>query len=194
MNIITIVKKAEYTYLVSFLAGILAANLIGIEQLEQYGILNEYFIRQLLYTSVNYNELFLYVAEHRGVILLLLLFFGITKLGIPVHFIYIGWNGFSFGVAMVSVIAGLGLKGILILCAFLFPQYLFYIPLYLALFAFCVVGRGRRLSYQNLKIPAPILFLAAGILILGLFTIGIMMESYVNPPIMKKILKNLFSL
>ena len=111
----------------AFFCGILLANLLGIEQLKQYSIFNEYFLNQLLYVSVNYNDLLFYIAENRGIMFVLLLVFSVTKFGIPVHFLYIIWNGFSFGIAMVSVIVNFGFKGILVLCAFLLPQYLFYI-------------------------------------------------------------------
>ena len=132
----TIVKKAELVYFAAFLIGILLANLLGAEQLKQYGVFNEYFLKQFLYASVNYNDFLFYVAENRGMIFLLLLLFGVTRFGMPVHFLYIIWNGFSFGIAMVSVIVNFGVKGILVLCAFLLPQYLFYIPLYFMLFFF----------------------------------------------------------
>ena len=88
----TIVKKAELVYFAAFLIGILLANLLGAEQLKQYGVFNEYFLKQFLYASVNYNDFLFYVAENRGMIFLLLLLFGVTRFGMPVHFLYIIWN------------------------------------------------------------------------------------------------------
>lgn len=188
---ITIAKKAEFVYFISFFLGILLANILGFEQLEQYGILNEYFIKQLLYVSINYNELFLYVVENRGVIFLLLLVFSITRLGMPVHFLYIAWNGFSFGVAMVSVIANFGIKGILVLCGFLFPQYLFYVLLYLLIFVISCYWQERQESGQNpsLGIPKVMLVAVVIVLLVGFFMLGVITESYVNPYIIEKIVK-----
>lgn len=187
----SIIKKAEIVYFAAFFFGILLANLLGVEQLKQYGILNEYFLNQLLYASVNQNDLLFYIAENRGLIFLLLLTFGVTKFGIPVHFIFIVWNGFSFGIAMVSVIVNFGFKGILILCAFLLPQYLFYIPLYFMLFFFSnhwmnVNRKDKHMQQMFTKTVWAIFFF--GVMIL-LFVIGIMTESYMNPYIIKKIIK-----
>lgn len=187
----TVARKAEYIYIFSFFAGIILANVLGVEQLKQYGVLNEYFIQQLLYASINYNDLFLYVAENRGAIFLLLFVFGLTRLGIPVHFLYLAWNGFSFGMAMVSVIVSFGIRGIPVLCAFLFPHYLFYVPLYLLLFGFaCYMTKkemiGQKLSF---RLPKAVMFFGGAVIILGLFTMGIMTESYVNPYIIKKLVK-----
>lgn len=187
----TLARKAEYVYLLSFFAGIILANALGVEQLKQYGVLNEYFIQQLLYASINYNDLFLYVAENRGAVFLLLFVFGLTRHGIPVHFLYLAWNGFSFGVAMVSVIVSFGIRGIPVLCAFLLPHYLFYIPLYLLLFGFACYMAKKEMTGQNLsrRLPKAVVFLAGTVIVLGLFTMGIMTESYVNPHIIKKLVK-----
>ena len=62
----TMARKAECVYLISFLAGIVLANTLGVEELRHYGILNEYFVKQLLYASINYDDLLFYVAENRG--------------------------------------------------------------------------------------------------------------------------------
>ena len=187
----TITKKAELIYFLAFFCGILLANMLGSEQLKQYSIFNEYFLKQLSYVSVNYNDLFFYIAENRGIIFCLLFLFGITKFGMPVHFLYIIWNGFSFGIAMVSLIVNFGFKGILVLCVFLFPQYLFYIPLYFMLFYFSCHWADTR---KNEKYRKPLFsktvlavcFLGSLIL---LFFIGIMTESYLNPYLIKKIIK-----
>lgn len=53
----TMARKAECVYLISFLAGIVLANTLGVEELRHYGILNEYFVKQLLYASINYDDL-----------------------------------------------------------------------------------------------------------------------------------------
>lgn len=188
---ITTARKAECVYLISFLAGILLANALEVEQLKQYGILNEYFVKQLLYASINYNDLLFYVAENRGMVFILLFLLGITRLGIPAHFVYLAWNGFSFGVAMVSVIVNFGIRGIPVLCALLFPHYLFYIPLYLLLFGFtCYLGK-KEMTRQSPSagLSGTALFLGGVLLVLVLFFMGIMTESYVNPQVIKKLVK-----
>lgn len=175
----------------AFFCGILLANLLGIEQLKQYSIFNEYFLNQLSYVSVNYNDLLFYIAENRGIMFVLLLVFSVTKFGIPVHFLYIIWNGFSFGIAMVSVIVNFGFKGILVLCAFLLPQYLFYILTYIMLFYFSWQWTDivKNEKYRQPLFSKKIWTVCFFIVMILLFFIGIMTESYLNPYIIKKIIK-----
>lgn len=57
----------EVLFLGCFVIGIIAANLYGRSRLQQYGILNDYFIQQLKYITIeNMIILFMYYQqEHR---------------------------------------------------------------------------------------------------------------------------------
>lgn len=90
----TMARKAECVYLISFLAGIVLANTLGVEELRHYGILNEYFVKQLLYASINYDDLLFYVAENRGAVFFLLFLLG-SQESVFQPILYI-WRGMDF--------------------------------------------------------------------------------------------------
>lgn len=87
------------------------------------------------------------------------------------------WFGFSLGVLTASSVTSYGLRGILLILAGIFPQYLFYIP------AFCltaVLCRRRRILNSRLFLQCLILTIVV--------IIGCVLESYVNPIFVVKML------
>ncbi len=181
-------RKLKYVFFVLFFIGVLAANILGKESLQQMGIFNTYYLQQLQYAGIDETELLLYLLKERLTILFLLGIFGITEFWYPVHLVYVAWNGGALGFLFVSAISGLGMKGILLVLLSLFPQYIFYVALYLVLLEVHTLlhngmrngsgGRGKGGRY----------LLGAG-LIFVLFVFGILTETYINPHIMKNILR-----
>lgn len=177
----------------AFVAGIFMANIMGREAVSNAGILNDYFVEKFQYTEINGENLFFYILGERVPLLLLLLLLAFTAFGIIGGILMIGWQGFSVGFMLASAIAKYGMKGILLVLGGLFPQYLFYLPVYL-LYCYLTVYLRQRMYMEG---RGPILdrgyICAAGLLagagLLILFAAGIFLESYINPVILKQILK-----
>ena len=177
----------------AFVAGIFMANIMGREAVSNAGILNDYFVEKFQYTEINGENLFFYIFGERVPLLLLLLLLAFTAFGIIGGILMIGWQGFSIGFMLSSAIAKYGMKGILLVLGGLFPQYLFYLPVYL-LYCYLTVYLRQRMYMEG---RGPILdrgyICAAGLLagagLLILFAAGIFLESYINPVILKQILK-----
>lgn len=178
--------------LLSFLAGIFTANLMGREEVANAGILNDYFVEKFQYSQVKGDSLFFYIVEERLPMLLLMLLLMFTSLGILSGVLVLGWQGFSIGFMLSAGIAKYSVKGILLVLGGMFPQYLFYFPVYL-LYCWIVLflrqrlwgeergtGTDRRLLYGAGVLSAAALFLV--------FTAGVFLESYLNPVILKNIL------
>ena len=87
----------EVLFLGCFVIGIIAANLYGRSRLQQYGILNDYFIQQLKYITIEKHDYFIYVLSARAPVVLALIFFGMTPWYRVVNSIFLIWSGFSFG-------------------------------------------------------------------------------------------------
>ena len=177
----------------AFVAGIFMANIMGREAVSNAGILNDYFVEKFQYTEINGDNLFFYIFGERVPLLLLLLLLAFTAFGIIGGILMIGWQGFSIGFMLSSAIAKYGMKGILLVLGGLFPQYLFYLPVYL-LYCYLTVylrqrlymdGRGQILDRGYIFAAG----LLAGAGLLFLFAAGIFLESYINPAILKQILK-----
>lgn len=177
----------------AFAVGILLANLMGREAVSNAGILNDYFVEKFQYTEINGQRLFFYIVGERVPLLLLLLFLTLTSLGVAGGILMLGWQGFSVGFMLSAAIAKYGMKGILLVLGGIFPQYLFYFPVYV-LYCFLAVHLRQRLNRDRMGsgtergyIYGAWLIAAAGLLLV--FVMGIFLESYCNPVILKKILK-----
>ncbi len=137
------IKVMKAFLLLSFVAGIFAANLMGREAVSNAGVLNDYFIEKFQYTKVNGQNLFFYIMGERVPLLLLLLFLIFTVLGILGGILLLGWQGFSVGFMLSTGIAKYGGKGILLVLGGLFPHYFFYLPVYIGYCCVAVVLRQR---------------------------------------------------
>lgn len=177
----------------AFVAGIFFANLMGREAVSNAGVLNDYFVEKFQYTEINGQNLFFYIIGERVPLLLLLLLLTITSLGIAGGILMLDWQGFSVGFMLSTAIAKYGVKGILLVLGSLFPQYVFYFPVYI-LYCYLAVYLRQRIRKDRLGNGSDIRYvygawLIASVLLLLVFIAGIFLESYINPIILKKILK-----
>ncbi|MCI8496045.1 MAG: hypothetical protein HFI74_10265 [Lachnospiraceae bacterium] len=176
----------------AFVAGIFMANFMGREAVSNAGILNDYFIEKFQYTDINGENLFFYIIGERVPLLLLLCLLAFTSLGIVGGILVLAWQGFTVGFMLSTAIAKFGIKGILLVLGGLFPQYLFYLPVYFLYCCLTVYLRKRMLQEKIEMVPERGYLYGAGVVagigLLLLFVTGIFLESYVNPVLLKKIL------
>lgn len=182
-------------FLGAFAAGVFMANLMGREAVSNAGILNDYFVEKFQYAEINGENLFFYILGERIPLLLFLCFLAFTSLGVIAGMLVLSWQGFSIGFMLSAAIAKYGIKGILLALGGLFPQYLFYAPVYVLCCWMTVYIRQRLFRDRREQERDKRYTYMAGLLITaGLFVVfitGIFLESYINPVILKKIL-NLF--
>ncbi len=186
-------RMMQGSLLGAFAAGILLANLMGREAVSNAGILNDYFVEKFQYTEINGQNLFFYIIGERIPLLLLLLALTVTSLGMAGGILMLGWQGFSVGFMLSAAIAKYGVKGILLVLGGAFPQYLFYFPVYV-LYCYLTAHLRKRLHRDKTGngtergyIYGAWLIAAVGLILI--FVMGIFLESYINPTILKKILK-----
>ena len=186
------IKMMKIFLLISFVAGIFAANLIGREAVSHAGVLNDYFIEKFQYTQIKGENLFFYVVGERLPMMLLLFLLIVTSFGIPGGILVLGWQGFSVGFMLSTGIAKYGIKGIMLVLGGLFPQYLFYFPVYIFYCCMAVFLRQRLRGQGGNRSERGFVYgmgMLAVVLMLAMFTAGIFLESYVNPVILKNVLK-----
>lgn len=186
-------RMMQGSLLGAFVAGIFLANLMGREAVSNAGILNDYFVEKFQYTEINGQKLFFYILGERIPLLILLLFLTLTTLGMIGGILMLGWQGFSVGFMLSAAIAKYGVKGILLVLGGLFPQYLFYFAVYILYCYFAAYLRQRlNRSKMGSNSERGYIFgawLIAVVGILLIFIMGIFLESYINPVILKNILK-----
>ena len=183
-------KKLKYWFFGFFLFGILLANLLGRERLKGFGIFNTYFLQQFEYAKIDEIDLFLYLCRERLLVLGVLMLIGITEYCLAAHLVFLSWSGGAIGFLLVSALSNLGPKGIIMVAVSLLPQYLFYVSAYCLLLEIqLMLQENRRAIPASGKMRKRGALLATGGLTFLLVLFGILTETYVNPNLMKNILK-----
>ena len=184
------IKWLEYIFFGSFLVGILLANICGKEKLEQFGIFNTYYIQQFQYAKIQASDLLAYILEIRVPVLGILVLASMTGFWYPIQILFVVWNGGILGFLCVSGIMNLGAGAILLIGTALFPQYIFYVVMYVLLVETLSQLHAPKEIYQTGKGERKRLwFLLTAGLIAAIFLLGILAETYINPFLLKKVIK-----
>lgn len=166
-------------FLLCFLLGIVTANVLGAESFQKSGTLTRYFLKQFQYAQISFYELLWTVGRRRLFLFGCLLLFGMLVRGRLIHFLFLAWSGFAFGYFCVLALGGFGAKGLLLCVTALFPQFFVYVPVYLALATLCMQRRKHAIWQKTLAV----------LLLFSVWCVGILLESYINPIILQKMLK-----
>lgn len=185
-------KKGTYLFFLSFMAGVLMANFLGIASGRDTCAMGEYYMNRYLYTEITGRELFVYLFYERvpKMFFLLVLSIGI---GMWIVYSYVAYLGLSIGILSVISIINYGVKGILLVSAFLFPQWICYVPVIFLWYGFLQEKRKAKREYsigerRRGKRAGWLVFAAGG---MALMICGIFLESYVNPQILRGIIRNI---
>lgn len=188
-------RTIKIVMLLAFLVGVVVANVIGREQMAGAGVLNDYFIEKYKYAGINKENLFCYILEERMPMIIVLLLLSFSSFGAVIGVLNLGWVGFSVGFMLAAAMAKYGGRGILLVVGGMFPQYIIYILVYMGycgLAFFMGKGMHQAASMNSLckeQIRTYGMALIIGIALMLLFVTGIFLESYINPILLKKIVK-----
>lgn len=174
-----------------FLAGILAANWAGREKLMQYGMINQYYLGQLAYMELDAGAYFWYILKRRLRIFGMCTLFVYTRFGVIMFLGVTGWYAFSLGYLFVNALVCMGFQGMAVVLLSIFPQILCYAAAYYGL-AKKLFGKSREFAmpvgmcriWKNPKL----LFVVSALLCM---LVGIWLESYVNPFLLKAFIQRL---
>lgn len=180
-------RRSGWLIFLAFLGGIVLANLSGKEVLAGYGILNEYYLNRYSWHALDCDRLFcnVFVERLKDVILLMLLERLIR--GRKYVLAVLGMLALGIGYLMTVAIVNFGVKGILVILAGVFPQWIFY------LLAIVMYGRIRIeqecAAYRVSRLKEFSAQAVVRVLALMLVFLGILAESYLNPILFDKIVK-----
>lgn len=162
---------------VGFLIGILYENITA----RKYGVTVEifqpYYLEQFLNTEISIEKYLLYVARVRFLPFAFLWLLGCLKWKKIFSVITVAWTGFLTGVLFVSAVVLLGVKGLLICVASIFPHILFYGMAY-----------GMTLIYMFFY-PKKQWNISKTVFVCLMLLIGILLEAYVNPFIVRMMVR-----
>ncbi len=176
-------KARPAGYLLFFFCGILAG--ITVVQMQKSaalaGIFSEYFLNQYANLRIDSGKLLNYVGRYRCGQYFLVICCGVLPMAPAIFAGLVFLLGMAWGTALSISAIRLGLAGILICAAGIFPQLFFYLPAFGWVLLWTMYGGKNRKRYLCL-VMAGFLFL--------LFGIGT--EAGVNPLILQQILRKIF--
>ena len=189
-------KTGNNTFLTLFcaglIAGILVINMGKSILLGDGGMFDESTLYHLKYMTVDSNALFCYVFRKRLIRILGLAVLSTTYLGLVACMGASLWYGFSAGAFLTTLAIRYGIKGILLAVISMFPQYLIYVPVILALLFWCEeLFRGTYVRGEYSAADRGFLVKKTGrlLLLILVLVIGCLMEAYMNPYLLMGFLK-----
>ncbi len=164
---------------VGFLFGILYENLVARES----ALLSEIFLRsnleRYLQSNIISEKYLWYVVKARTLLLATVCVLGCFRWKKLFVVVCLTICGFFAGLMSVAAVMQLGFTGILLCIAGTLPQGIFYVMLYSILFSYWFRYPGSRWNWAKL------------LFVIVMFLAGIILETYVNPVLVKLIIKML---
>ena len=187
-------NKQLILFIIGICGGILLANLVKSELLSGTELLGENALLQVRYAVIDSKSLFLRLLGQRLGEAILLMLLSTTFLGLAAVWFYAFRYGLSLGLLLTVLLAEHGIRGLLLLVAGLLPQMLVYVPVWALLLALAE-RTCRRLYYLSgneglagLKRMGIHLSAQTGLL-LFMLAVGCWLEAYVNPYLLRLVVK-----
>lgn len=160
-------------FLTGFFAGIALMCLFYEELVIENGYLDSQFMSGLRHLDIDKSRLLLYCLQERLGIVAFLVLLSAAGAGWAGICLLLIWFGGSAGGVLTALSMRYGVKGIFFFLSCMLPQQLLLIPGYLMLMDWC----HRRMERKRLLIPLVVVIM------------GCFVESYVNPYILKVVLR-----
>lgn len=169
----------------AFFVGILLPCFLWKRELPQMRSTVLYLLALFQKENADCQELFWELMRTRGAYSVLWMLSGFTIFGIPCSLVTIMWMGFTWGALLTLYILQFGLLGGLFGVVHLFPQGVLYLPVTI-IFSVYVWDFSLPCWKNRSFMPGNIrkYLLYAGLFLLLEF-LGILLESYINPSILK---------
>jgi len=165
-------------YVFSLVATMLFLLLRKNAVLIQTSLFSEATLKEIQVRLSGESPTFLFVLQQRLAIIISLFVLSTTTLGNLYVYMNVLWYGISSGLFLSVVLMRYGVKGLLLLVAGMFPHYLIYVPALVLVF---------HLSREKRTVNSK--FILQLLVISSVVIIGCILECYVNPEVVAKILK-----
>ena len=170
-------RKQMFAFFMSgFFVGILYMNLTAQNTFANPGIFSESFLRQYEAAEVASGIFLLYLIRIRIMHFLMLIVLSFTRMRKASAGVFLVWTGFSCGLILSMAVLKMGIKGIMFCIAGGLPQFLLYVPAYVVILWYCWIYPQNRWNREKT------------IFVVGTMLAGILLETYVNPILVKGVL------
>ncbi len=185
-----------YTLLFGFFAGVLGMILKQESLLYHTGFLDSYTLSPVKYLDPDTRKLLVTVFMQRLGMAALLVILATTYLGSMAAYLYQIWSGLAMGILTAGSMIRYGIKGILLAAGSLLPQQLILIPAFLMLSVKCC-ELCRSMYFQGIpggfsgRDKGKFILKKGSYMIFSIMLIaaGCFVEAYINPRILKFILR-----
>ena len=164
-------------FMAGFLGGILYTNLISRDYVAALGIFSDYFLNQYIQTDIERSSFLWYLIKVRMVPLLGVILLAGTRVRRAAVIAVLLWTGFLCGMIFTSASLKMGARGIALCIAALFPQAVFYGVGYAVLLTGLYYYPKVGWNFQKT------------IAVLLAICMGVAVECYINPVLVKLFLK-----
>lgn len=146
---------------------------------------------------INYGRLLLEVIKKNIIILIPIFVLGLTFFGAPIILILDLLKGFTLGYTFSFMVTTFEGKGLGLALVSIIPQNIIYIPCFIALSVISLSMstekfKSRYFKYGNTKTSFVGDVLNKLVIIIILFSIGILIETYISPSIIKFVAKKFY--
>ena len=173
-------KRLVWTGVVSVLAGIFVALIIGEKFISTYGFFSEYNLKSFAYYEMDQVSLFWNIVWQRGKLLILVLLLSSTVFSKLMPYALMILGGFSFGILEVVCAMQMGIFGILVPACSWIPHGGFYLIVLIFL-----IRSKNIFKYENRRKKLYFFLLGSGVLFL--FFIGCFLETTLGTWVMQSI-------
>ena len=159
--------------MLGFLIGILYTNIAAKDYVAGVGIFSDYFLDQYVQTEIVTQEYLWYLLKVRITPAVALLVLGCLRIRKGAVLGFLLWTGFLSGMFFTLAVMKMGGMGILFALTAAAPQFIFYITGFFILL-------WNLYNYPRTKWDA-----SKTLVVLLLISVGILLECYVNPVLVK---------
>ncbi len=169
-------------FVLGMTAGIIFANIAYPYHTSETQTMAVYVMQQLKSAEISYENYFWHLLWFRGKRLLLVMLGGMTTVASWGAVILMIMLGILFGCLSSLMILQFGLQGFLLLIVGLLPQILLYFPVIWILLTIIYYMKGKILKKSKDTRNEYLFWM--GVCLLG-YLLGILLESYVNMPLLR---------
>lgn len=186
-------KKREFPFgillLGGFLLGSMLPNLLWRAQWRQNTVASLYLLFCFADRSVSGMEYFLEVLRVRGGFALLCVLCGVTVFGVPLAFLAVILTGLEIGTLLTMSVLQFGIAGGVVGMGLLFPQFVVYLPVLMCLMEMVYKESGGVWKNQGLFPEKTAAYFLRCLLLLGVYFVGILLETVLNPFVVENLME-----
>lgn len=181
-------ERILFLFVIGFILGIVIGNFFIGNADNETGVMSSYFLSRFQYLEIDGSQLFFYVFEERAQDFLILMLLGITNIGFIMVSLTTMWMGVCLGSFLSVCVMRMGIVGLGIGVVSMFPQGMIYILVYIL--AFWAIGKMEqsKRSLKNDTKKSLFVYFCITVLCFLLMVLGTLLESYVNPMLLKKVM------